>query len=385
VVELRRVFLAVLCVLGVGAGASVAAAASTGGAMATAPTPPAVITEISCVARCSSLDAAQSGSLLRVRGTAMSPVRTIVFLGARGAADDVVSPALRARIKSVDVLVPERALSGPLLAVNGDGGQSLPSRAAVSVQRAKASGAALDVRVVGKQVFVGAARLARVDLLAREPVAVAVALVRLSDGVVVQGWPLGLLTPGVVKTVTWDGTVAGVSQPIGRYEFRVFNQITGAQAAQTPTPLATGTFDLVDHKFPVRGKHTYGTGIAAFGAGRNGHTHQGQDVFAACGTPLVAARGGVVKLNQNEANAGNYLVIDGAGTDVDYVYMHMAERSPLQKGAKVMTGQSIGLVGDTGDAVGCHLHFEMWGKPGWYTGGSPFDPLPFLKAWDLYS
>ena len=90
-----------------------------------------------------------------------------------------------------------------------------------------------------------------------------------------------------------------------------------------PPPLATGSFDLVDHKFPVRGKHTYGTGIAAFGAQRDGHIHQGQDVFANCGTPLVAARGGIVKLNKFEANAGNYIVIDGAGTDVDYVYMHL--------------------------------------------------------------
>jgi murein DD-endopeptidase MepM/ murein hydrolase activator NlpD len=384
-VELRRWFLAVLCVLGVCVGASVPAAANTGGAMASEPTPPAVITGIDCAARCSSLDAVQPGSLLRVRGTAMRQVGKVVFLGARGGADDVVAPALRARVKSVDVLVPAQAQSGPLMALNADGVQSVQSRAAVSVQRAKAGGAALDVRVVGKQVFVGAARLARVDLLARQAMAVAVALVRLSDGAVVQGWPLGMLAPGVVQTVTWDGTVAGVSQPIGRYEFRVFSQITGAQAAQTPAPLATGAFDLVDHKFPVRGKHTFGTGVAAFGAQRNGHTHQGQDVFAECGTPLVAARGGVVKLNQNEANAGNYIVIDGAGTDIDYVYMHLAAPSPLKKGATVLTGQAIGNVGDTGDAVGCHLHFEMWGKPGWYTGGQPFDPLPFLKAWDLYS
>ena len=47
-----------------------------------------------------------------------------------------------------------------------------------------------------------------------------------------------------------------------------------------------------------------------------------------------------------------------------------------------MTGQSIGDVGMTGDATACHLHFEMWGGPGWYTGGAPIDPLPFLKAWD---
>jgi murein DD-endopeptidase MepM/ murein hydrolase activator NlpD len=365
--------------------AAPAAAQSTGGAMATEPTKVAVIAEVACVVRCASLDAVAPGALLRLRGTTMKSIDKVVFLGARGAADDVVAPALRARVKSVDVLVPEQAASGPLMAINRDGGQSLASRAAVSVQRAKTAGESLEVRVVGKRVFVGAERQARVDLLARQAVAVAVALVRLSDGVVVQDWPLGTLVPGVVRSVTWDGTIADVSQPIGRYEFRVYNQATGAQAAQAPAPLAVGSFDLVDHKFPVRGKHAYGTGMAAFGAGRNGHTHQGQDVFAECGTPLVAARGGIVKLNQVEANAGNYIVIDGAGTDVDYVYMHLAERSPLKRGALVMTGESIGLVGDTGDAVGCHLHFEMWGKPGWYTGGTPFDPLPFLKAWDAYS
>ncbi len=157
-----------------------------------------------------------------------------------------------------------------------------------------------------------------------------------------------------------------------------------AQAAQTAAPLATGAFDLVDHKFPVRGRHTFGSAAAAFGAVRDGHTHQGQDVFADCGTPLVAARGGVVKLNQHQANAGNYIVIDGAGTDVDYAYMHMRDPSPLQKGVRVLTGQPIGNVGDTGDAEGCHLHFEMWSGPGWYTGGAPLDPLPFLTAWSAY-
>jgi murein DD-endopeptidase MepM/ murein hydrolase activator NlpD len=368
--------------LGFAVSAAAPASAGSGGAYASeAP----VITELACVARCASIDAVQAGSLLRVRGRAMSAVRKIVFLGARGAADDVTVAALRSRVKSADVLVPEQAPSGPLMAVNVDGAQSLASRAAVSIQRAKAGGAALEARVVGRRVFVAAARQARLDLLAKEPMSVAVALVRLSDGAAVQGWPLAL-APGVVSTVTWDGTVGGVAQPVGRYEFRVLAQPAGAQAAQVAAaPLASGSFDLVDHKFPVRGRHTYGTGIAAFGAQRNGHTHQGQDVFAACGTPLVAARGGVVKLNQQEANAGNYLVIDGAGTDVDYVYMHLQAPSPLKKGAVVMTGQVIGAVGDTGDAVGCHLHFEMWSAPGWYTGGQPFDPLAALKLWDAYS
>ena len=381
----------VLCGLCVVVGAPAAAAssnpASSGGASASEG---AAIARVSCMARCATAGNVRAGSLLRLRGRRMRGVRKIVFLGAAGAPDDVLVQARRPRDTSVDVVVPDKALTGPLLAINRDGAQSAASRAAVAVQRIATSNAALDVSIVGQRVFLGAARQARVDLLARQPLNAALALVRLSDGAVVMGWPLGLLAPGVVRTVTWDGTISGVPQPAGTYEFRVFDQPAAAQAAQAappapPAPLATASFDLVDHKFPVRGKHDFGEGMAAFGAGRNGHSHQGQDVFAACGTPLVAARGGIVKLNQNEGNAGNYLVIDGDGTDVDYVYMHMLERSPLKKGETVLTGQLIGQVGETGVASGCHLHFEMWGAPGWYTGGAPVDPLPSLLAWDAYS
>lgn len=350
---------------------------------------PATITSVACVTGCASVDAAKPGSLLRIRGQAMKSVAKVVFLGGGGHGDNVTVQALRARLKSVDVLVPDKAPSGRLRAINDDGARSAASRAVVTVARGAASSAALDVRVIGRRVFYGAARKAQVDLLAREAMTVTVALVRVIDGAVVAGWPVTLV-PETVSSVTWDGMTAGVPQPPGRYEFRVLAgapAATGTVAAQAPAavPLATGAFDLVDHTFPVRGRHSYGTGIAAFGAGRDGHRHEGHDVFARCGTPLVAARGGVVKLNRTERSAGNYIVIDGEGTDVDYVYMHMQEPSPLAKGARVFTGQTIGAVGDTGVARGCHLHIEMWTGPGWYTGGAAFDPLPFLKAWDAYS
>jgi murein DD-endopeptidase MepM/ murein hydrolase activator NlpD len=365
-------------------GAGDSAFAGPGGAFAS---DPARITAVECVTGCAGVDTAQPGSLVRVRGRSMREVTKIVFLGGPGYRDNATAKVARQRTASVDVIVPDQAISGRLRAVNGDGARSDASHTAVAIQRGAPGDGPLDVRVVGRRVFYAATRPARVDLLARQPLSATVALVRLADNALVAAWPLGPLVPGVVRTVTWDGAVDGLPMPSGRYEFRVFSDagVQAAQATPAPEPLATAAFDLLDHKFPVRGKHTFGTGIAAFGAQRDGHTHQGQDVFADCGRTLVAARGGIVKLNQHDDNAGNYLVIDGAGTDVDYVYMHLRRPSPLQKGAAVMTGEPIGEVGDTGDADGCHLHFEMWSGPGWFTGGAPLDPLPFLQAWDPYS
>ena len=130
--------------------------------------------------------------------------------------------------------------------------------------------------------------------------------------------------------------------------------------------------------FPVVGEHDYGTAINGFGGGRG---HKGQDVFAECGTPLVAALGGTVTMSTFQSRAGNYAVVT-ADDGTSQAYMHMRRPALVKKGDTVSAGQQIGEVGDTGRATGCHLHFELWTAPGWYEGGEPIDPLPTLKAWD---
>lgn len=197
------------------------------------------------------------------------------------------------------------------------------------------------------------------------------------------------VAPDVAATVRWDGTTdEGRPARNGRYSFRIGPQgaapAPAARKAAASTTLSLG-FAFYGYAFPVLGPHEFGMGAGRFGAPRAGHTHQGQDVMAACGTPLVAARGGIVQYAGYQSAAGNYLVIDGRGTPDDFMYAHLAEPSPLHTGETVRTGQPIGMVGETGDAVGCHLHFEMWSAPGWYQGGSPFDPLPYLEKWDAYS
>ncbi len=220
-----------------------------------------------------------------------------------------------------------------------------------------------------------------------QPADVVVQVVRAADGAVVSQWTPGVVPAGVPQSVRWDGIARSRVAPDGVYQFRVSavdaagTRATSAQAAPVEAD-APGAFEFRRFRFPIAGAHRYGTGAAAFGGGRG---HQGQDTFAACGTPLVAARGGVVKFNDIQSAAGNYLVVDGARTSVDYAYMHLRDPALPAEGERIRTGQLIGYVGDTGRADGCHLHFEEWTAPGWYDGGSAFDPLPDLKRWDAAS
>jgi murein DD-endopeptidase MepM/ murein hydrolase activator NlpD len=135
--------------------------------------------------------------------------------------------------------------------------------------------------------------------------------------------------------------------------------------------------------FPIDGPHDLGRNEAnGFGGGRG---HMGQDMFAECGTPVRAAQGGRVVFSGYEGAAGNYLVIRESESGEDAVYMHLLHASRLEVGDRVETGRRIASVGRTGDADGCHLHFELWTKPGWYAGGSAYDPLPKLRQWDRWS
>ncbi len=186
--------------------------------------------------------------------------------------------------------------------------------------------------------------------------------------------------PNTEHKAGWSGRVGGSKRAItkGDYKFRV-GPATGGKLESS----GDASFRYLPFKFPVRGPHQYWDGV---GAPRAGHTHQGQDVGAACGTSLQAARGGRVQYRAYQSAAGNYVVIDGKHTKHDYVYMHLKKPSPLHKGEKVRTGEKIGSVGSTGDATGCHLHFEEWSAPGWYEGGSFMKAVTrHLKKWDSWS
>jgi murein DD-endopeptidase MepM/ murein hydrolase activator NlpD len=150
---------------------------------------------------------------------------------------------------------------------------------------------------------------------------------------------------------------------------------------------ASRAFGVRGHRFPLRGSFSFGGSGARFGADRGDHSHGGQDLPAAAGTPIVAPRGGLIEhVGYQASGAGHYVVLDGAGEDRDYVFMHMRSGSTrVRRGQRVVTGQRLGDVGNTGRSFGAHLHFEIWVGGGWYSGGHAVDPLPALRRWNRWS
>jgi peptidoglycan LD-endopeptidase LytH len=104
-----------------------------------------------------------------------------------------------------------------------------------------------------------------------------------------------------------------------------------------------------------------------------GRSHQGTDMFAAIGTPLVAVVDGTI----TDSSGG----LGGIGLDlhgVDGVKYYYAHLSAIEVGAgRVTQGQVIGYVGDTGNAAGGapHLHFQL--HPG---EGEPVNPYPTVRV-----
>jgi murein DD-endopeptidase MepM/ murein hydrolase activator NlpD len=126
---------------------------------------------------------------------------------------------------------------------------------------------------------------------------------------------------------------------------------------------------------PVNGAVSF---TDTWGASRSGgRTHQGVDMIAARGTPLVAIEDGVIARLSNSSLGGITIWLAGSSGD-EFYYAHLdGYASGLSSGQRVTVGTLIGYVGSTGNAQYTvpHLHFE-W-HPG---GGSAVNPYPLTAG-----
>ena len=158
----------------------------------------------------------------------------------------------------------------------------------------------------------------------------------------------------------------------------------GSQFAPTGVPEeVTRLYVKVEREnrlhFPVDGPFNWGQEGARFGAARGGRGHDGQDVFALAGTPLVAVRDGVVVEQGDGGGRGNYVAVYHPAVDRTYVYLHLNAPARVRAGQPVRGGQRVGEVGCSGSCFGDHLHFEV--RRGRDLAGAPLDPLPELESW----
>ena len=148
-----------------------------------------------------------------------------------------------------------------------------------------------------------------------------------------------------------------------------------------PELLRGGRWTVVERTLASLGFPVPGLGVQAvrsrFGAERDAgrRSHQGLDIFAPRGTPVIAIVDGYARASTNQLG-GNVIWLNDATRGRTFYYAHL-DRWAVDGGANVQVGDTLGFIGTTGNArtTPPHLHFGI------YDGG-PIDPLPFLAPDD---
>ena len=126
-----------------------------------------------------------------------------------------------------------------------------------------------------------------------------------------------------------------------------------------------------EHAQPTEGTLTSGFGSRLSPTTGEPAFHYGLDIAADEGTPIAAFADGTVR-EVGESDYGKYLIVDHAD-GFSTLYAHCSSIS-VGVGDEVQCGSKIALVGQTGNATGPHLHFELW------KDGMALDPSDYLEA-----
>jgi murein DD-endopeptidase MepM/ murein hydrolase activator NlpD len=138
----------------------------------------------------------------------------------------------------------------------------------------------------------------------------------------------------------------------------------GGSRVSGPARYTGGTF-----RWPVVGGNNYISQYFHYG-------HYAIDIAADYGARVVAAAGGRVTFAGWKSNGGGYQVWISHGSNLYTTYNHMSAIT-VGSGQYVGRGQQVGRVGQSGNATGPHLHFEVWIGPIW-NGGTRVNPLRYL-------
>jgi murein DD-endopeptidase MepM/ murein hydrolase activator NlpD len=164
---------------------------------------------------------------------------------------------------------------------------------------------------------------------------------------------------------TGGGGSAGASGATGGGGSTGASGSNGAAPQPAPAPQPSRGSGMA---CPVAGASAF---FDSWGASRSGgRSHQGVDMMAARGTPLVAVESGFASFSTNRLG-GNAIWLSG-GSGTRYYYAHL--RGWAGSSRSVSRGEVIGYVGSTGNTTANHLHFEV--QP----NGRAVNPYPYVRA-----
>lgn len=159
--------------------------------------------------------------------------------------------------------------------------------------------------------------------------------------------------------------------------------LVGAAFVLLPRPAAAEPPEP-EFVFPVTGEWYYGEGYGAARQDPYPHTHDGIDIYAPDGTPIVAVEAGQITLVRSSGAGGNALFLSG-DSGMGYYYAHLRNFAPGSgQGQRVDKGSVIAFMGRSGNVTGRpHLHLQLHpataGGPG-EMGSPSVDPRSFLDA-----
>ncbi|MGE0820462.1 MAG: peptidoglycan DD-metalloendopeptidase family protein [Candidatus Nanopelagicales bacterium] len=176
----------------------------------------------------------------------------------------------------------------------------------------------------------------------------------------------GLPAKGYVGPLTWRAILTNAA-PVA------------AETASASGSSRSTTYSRSVVRAPVTAGKVCPAPGAAFGSGwgaqRAGHLHQGVDLVASRGTPILAVESGYI-LRAGVQSNGAIRIVQQGGSGAKYFYGHM-DRITVGAGSRVSRGQVIGYMGDTGSPGAVHLHFEYWPSG---RESAAVDPYPLLKS-----
>ena len=155
-----------------------------------------------------------------------------------------------------------------------------------------------------------------------------------------------------------------IAEPKPRQTSSTPTTTTSQSPVRTPPRYTGGSM-----RWPVVGGNNYISQYFHYG-------HYGLDIAADYGTKVVAAASGTVIFAGWKNNGGGWQVWIAHGSGLFTTYNHMSAIT-VGRGQSVGRGQQVGRIGQSGNATGPHLHFEVWRGPVW-SGGTRVNPLIYL-------